>query len=123
MFVAEGVLAAWISASMEIRRGNPSEAWLARQRHKVSAGTAWLAERIGNRAFAVRNSFSQADIAIAVNLALLTFGHERGARIEEAHWRDRLPKLARYVERLEARPSFQATRPQIMASGMQDALA
>ena len=30
MVVAEGVLTAWISASMELRRGSPSEAWLAR---------------------------------------------------------------------------------------------
>jgi glutathione S-transferase len=123
MVVAEGVLNAWISASMELRRGTPSEAWLARQRHKIMAGTQWLAEQVGDKQFAVRESFGQADIVIGVNLALLSFGHARGALIEQDHWRDRLPALARYVEQLEARPSFQATRPQMMASGMQDALS
>ena len=74
MVVAEGVLTAWISASMELRRASPSEAWLARQRHKVTAGSQWLAGQIGDEEFAVRDTFSQADIAIGVNLALLTFG-------------------------------------------------
>jgi glutathione S-transferase len=107
---------------MELRRDSPSEAWLARQRHKVSAATQWLAEQIGDREFAVRDTFGQADIAIGVNLALLTFAHQRGGRIEQDHWCDRLPTLARYVKKLEARPSFQATRPQMMDSGMQDAI-
>jgi len=123
MAVAEGVLTAWISASMELRRGSPSEAWLARQQHKVSAGTEWLAQQIGDKEFAVRGTFSQADIAIGVNLTLLSFAHTRGARIEKSHWRDRLPWLARYVDRLEERPSFQSTRPQMTASGMQNAYA
>jgi glutathione S-transferase len=123
MVVAEGVLTAWIGASMELRRVSPSEAWLARQRIKVTAGTEWLAQQIGDKEFAVRDTFSQADIAIGVNLALLTFADGRGARIEEHHWRDRLPTLAHYVKRLEARPSFEATRPQMMASGMQEAFA
>lgn len=124
MVVAEGVLTAWISAAGEISRNSPSEAWLGRQRHKVTAGTDWLAERIGDREFAVRDCFSQADIAIAVNLALLTFARDRaGSAIEGTHWRERLPALARYVDRLESRPSFKATRPQPMPSGMREAFA
>ena len=123
MVVAEGVLTAWISGSMELRRDDPSAAWLNRQRHKVEAGINWIAEQIGDREFAVRGAFGHADIAIGVNLALLTFGFERsGHTIEGTHWRERLPALVRYVDRLEARPSFQATRPQMMSSGMQDAL-
>jgi len=122
MVVAEGVLDAWISASMELRRNPPSEAWMVRQRHKVAAGTKWLAARIGDREFAVRGTLSQADIAIVANLALLSFAYGRGGRVEEEHWRDRLPTLARYVDRLDSRPSFQATRPQMMGSGMTDAL-
>jgi glutathione S-transferase len=123
MVVAEGVLTAWISASAELRRPSPGGAWLERQRHKVTTGTDWLAEQIGDREFAVRDTFSQADIAIGANLALLAFGRGwNGPNIEEISWHDRLPALGRYVDRLEARPSFQATRPQMMKSGMQDAL-
>ena len=123
MVVAEGIITAWISASVELNRSSPSQAWLARQRHKVTAGTDWIAGQIGDRDFAVRGTFSQADITITANLGLLSFAYDRGGRVEEEHWRDRLPDLGRYVDRLEQRPSFQATRPQPMPAGMREALA
>jgi glutathione S-transferase len=115
MVMAEGVMTAFGNAAMEVSRDSPSEAWLARQRPKISAGIDWIAGQIGDKNYAVRDTLSQADIAIVCNLALLTFAREHnGLKVEATHWRERLPGLARYVDRLESRSTFQSTRPQPM---------
>ena len=115
MVVAEGVMTAIASAATELRRETPSAAWLERQRDKITRGTEWLAQQIGEGEFAVRDNFGQADIAIGAVLTSLTYTREAfGLRIEEVPWRERLPALARYVVRLEERASFKATQPQMM---------
>lgn len=116
MVVVEGVMTAAASAATELRREMPSAAWLGRQRDKITGGSEWLAQQIGDKLYAVRDSFGQADIAIGSVLTSLTYMREAfGLHTETVHWRERLPALARYVDRLEKRPSFQATRPQMMA--------
>jgi glutathione S-transferase len=120
MVVAEGVLNATGHVAFELMREHPSAAWLERQRNKMRQGVDWIGERVGARSFAV-GDFTQADIAVAVTLTSLEFIRASyGFELEEEPWRERLPFLGLYVDRLEQRPSFIATRPAPMEGTVQE---
>lgn len=82
-----------------------SKEWTARQRRKIDGGIGDIARRIGDRAFAVGNSFTLGDIAVGTVLGYLS------VRYAEYDWRKQYPNLAAFSARLEQRPSFAATVP------------
>ena len=105
--IADGVCDAVILVMFERMRpeGQQSSPWIARQRRKIDGGIAALAVAVGDRRFAVGDSFGLADIAIGSVLGYL------GVRFPEKAWRDQHPALAAYADALFVRPSFAATMP------------
>jgi glutathione S-transferase len=115
MVLADGIMEAGSWLIRELTRSESSNAWIERQRAKITRASETIAAAIGDDAFAVRDEFGQADIAITVNLKMIdTFAELFDAPVEETSWRIRLPRLADYVDRIDDRPSFIATRPQPM---------
>jgi len=113
--LAEGVMMAAGSIVSELSRPNPGTAWIERQKRKVTGGIDAIERHVRGREYAVADRFGQADIGIGCNLAMLTFlAGDLDLRVAEISWRERHPDLAAYVDRLEARPSFQETRPRPM---------
>lgn len=82
-----------------------SEAWMGRQRRKMDGGVREMARSIGERTWAVGDSFGLGDIALGCTMGVLDL------RFPEMPWRQDYPKLAQYVDRLGERPSFRATVP------------
>ncbi len=102
--IADGVCDAVVLLFFERRREAPSAAWMARQRRKVEGGVRALAARAGE-GFLVGGRFGLADIAAGTALGYLA------VRFPEFDWPGQYPALAAMQARLEARPSFAATRP------------
>ena len=82
-----------------------SQNWMDRQLRKVHGGVAELARLIGERRFAVGDSFGLGDIAAACTLGYLA------VRFQELDWRAQYPAMARYMDGLMQRPSLRATTP------------
>jgi len=80
-------------------------AWIARQKGKVEAGIAALERELGGKAYLHGDAMTLGDIACACALLWLEF------RMPEFGWRRAHAALGRWIERLEARPSFADTRP------------
>lgn len=80
-------------------------AWIARQKSKVEAGIAALERELGGKAYLHGDAMTLGDIACACALLWLEF------RLPEFGWRRAHAALGRWIERLEARPSFAETRP------------
>ena len=89
----------------KMRAGGGSPEWLARQRRKIDGGLAEMAKIVGSRQWATGNSFSLGDIAVGTAVAYLS------VRFQELPWRTLYPDLALLSDRLEQRPSFQASVP------------
>jgi glutathione S-transferase len=70
-------------------------------REKLPPLFGYLEKEIGDKQFLAGGAFSIADIAVAT--MLVNFQHA-GENIDAASW----PKLAAYVNRIHARPSFKA---------------
>lgn len=105
--IADGACDALVLMFFENARGEGrrSEPWLARQRRKVDGALRELARVIGDAPYCVDGRFTQADISVGALLGYLR------VRWPQIVWMDRYPGLARLSDRLEARPSFAATRP------------
>lgn len=106
--LADGILDAGILHRWERTQRVPSRqdpAWLARQELKVERGLEGAARELGERVWCVGQCFSLADIALGCTLGWLVF------RFPELDWPQRHPNLARFLERIEARPSFAQTSP------------
>jgi glutathione S-transferase len=115
MVLADGILSSASTIIRELTRPPSSAAWLARYRDKITRASEALDAAIGDADFVHRDRFGQGDIAIGVNLKMIdTMTDLFGQQIELEPWHQRLPRLARYVARLDERPSFVATRPQPM---------
>jgi len=80
-------------------------AWIARQKSKVEAGIAALERELGGKAHLHGDAMTLGDIACACALLWVEF------RMPEFAWRRSHAALGRWIERLEARPSFAETRP------------
>jgi glutathione S-transferase len=114
--LAEGVMMAAGSIVSELSRPNPGRAWMERQKRKVIGGIDAIEHQVRGKEFAIGSRFGQADIGIGCNLSMLTFlATDLDLRIAEISWRENRPELAAYVDRLEARPSFQKTQPRSMS--------
>lgn len=114
--LATGVCDAFVLVFFERMRpaAHRSQPWTDRQMRKVHGGVAEIARVIGDRRYAVGDAFGIADISAGSALGWLD------VRSPELGWRETHPSLARYMDGLAARPSFQATTPypQNISSGV-----
>lgn len=106
--LADGICDAAANVFLEARRpdGERSEAWIARQRAKVTAALQSAAEELGTNAWCLGNAFTLADIAMGCALGYLAF------RFPDIDWRAAHPNLAGLHDKLMRRPSFADTVPQ-----------
>jgi glutathione S-transferase len=107
--LADGVCDAIVLTVLEGQRSPEMQSsdWLTRQRTKIEAGVADFDRRIGNRTWLVADEYSLADIAVACTLAYLDL------RLPDCNWREQYPRLVKLSDRLEKRPAFQASRPEL----------
>jgi len=108
--LADGILDASIGARMEqVWPGRPaaqrSQAWIDRQMSRVDSALVAMSSGLGDKTWCHGNGLTLADIAAGCALGYLDF------RYPQLDWRARHPNLARFSERMEARPSFVETRP------------
>jgi glutathione S-transferase len=106
--LADGVCDAVVLVVLERSRPGDLQSgdWIGRQTRKIEAGTAELERLLGASEWFTASGFGLADIAAGCALGYLDL------RLPEFDWRRRHPVLARYFARLDARPSFSATRPE-----------
>lgn len=106
--LAMGICDAVVLLIMEGQRevAAQSDRWIARQKAKVDTGVVALSTALGEDDWLVGGTITIADIAAGCALAYLDL------RLPNFEWRQRFPNLLSYSDRLEARPSFQATRPE-----------
>jgi glutathione S-transferase len=106
--LADGVSDAVVLIVLESKRRADliSQDWLTRQRAKVDAGLKALAGMLKGKTWFVGEHMSVADIAAACTLAYVD------TRVPGVAWRTKYPVLAAFSDRMEARPSFAATRPE-----------
>ena len=101
---------------MEMHRPQPGVDWIDRQTRKIDGGLAALDQLYEQRAIA-GETIDLGDIAVATTV--LVFEHAVTAGyspdIAAMRWRGKYPALTKFVESVEQRPSFVATRPQEMA--------
>lgn len=106
--LADGVCDATVLVVLE--RSRPADLqsgdWVGRQMRKIEAGTAELARLLGSAEWFTASGFGLADIAAGCALGYLDL------RLPEHDWRSRHPVMGRWFGRLDARPSFAATRPE-----------
>jgi glutathione S-transferase len=105
--LADGICDAAVAIVLEKKRDAPRQdpAWMERQRGKIDAATEALARALGQSEYFQGRAFSLADLAIGCALFYVEF------RLPEVGWRAKYPALKAWAERIEARPSFTATRP------------
>ena len=108
--LADGVLDAAVLARMEAtwdgrRDSERCQAWIDRQLATIHRGLQAMAAGLGDRPWCVDVHLSLADIAVGVALGYLSF------RFPQIDWRGPYPALARLSDKLEARASFNDTRP------------
>jgi glutathione S-transferase len=102
--LADGILDAAVLIRVEGLRpeAQRSAAWVSRQKSKMTAAAGYLNRQLTQRAFAVGNVFTLADIACAVMLSYLQF------RFPDERWDEQFPQLANHWRAMEQRPSFLA---------------
>ena len=105
--LGDGIADAGIAARLEGQRDAAKQeaAWIARQMDKVDAGSPAAARALGDAPFYGGKQPNLADIAMACMLFWVEF------RMPELAWREAHPNLGAWAARMEARPSFAATRP------------
>ena len=106
--LADGVCDAVVLIVLErARRAELQSAdWIARQRAKVEAGFAEAERLLDGGNWFVGDTFGLADVAVGCMLAYTAL------RLPDCDWHARCPALAAFSTRIEARPSFGATRPE-----------
>ncbi len=109
------------SLIFETHRPDPSAAWIERQTRKLHGGFAALERLHAQRAMSARSPIDLGDIAIGTTALLFEFAVAAGLSppLEALGWRGRYAALTGYLEQLETRPSFLATRPQPMEVDLQ----
>lgn len=93
--------ATWPGRSAEQR----SQAWIDRQLSRVDAALVAMSTGLGDKPWCSGIHMSLADIAVGCALGYLDF------RFPQIDWRARHANLAKLSDKLEARQSFQDTRP------------
>ncbi len=105
--LGDGIGDAGLAIFLERKRdaGGQSEDWIARQIGKVNSGIAAAARELADREYCHGLSLTLGDISLACALLWLEF------RLPEIQWRANYPNLKKWVEGLEAMPSFVETKP------------
>ncbi len=105
--LADGMCDAVVLVVLERSRPGDlqSSDWIGRQTRKIEAAAAELERLLGSGKWFTAFGFGLADIAAGCALGYLDL------RFPELDWRTRHAALAPYFARLDARPSFAATRP------------
>jgi len=105
--LADGVCDAAVAIVLERKREalRQDPAVIERARAKVDAGIAAFESLLDGHEWLDRGAPGLADFAAGCALFYVEF------RLPEVGWRSRSAALCRWAERLEARPSFAATRP------------
>ncbi|CAG4902855.1 glutathione S-transferase C-terminal domain-containing protein [Paraburkholderia saeva] len=106
--LADGMLEAAVLIRVESTQrteAHCSEAWLARQQHKIDDGLAALARGLGSKTWCTGNHYTLADIAVGCALGYLDF------RMPGLNWRELYPDLDRHFQKLSLRQSFIDTVP------------
>lgn len=104
--LCDGICDALILMFFEKQRtAGQSPEWTARQRRKVDGGLREMARHVGDREYAVGNMFGLGDIAVATVTGYI------GVRWPDLGLRTMYPNLAAFSDRMEQRPSLQASRP------------
>ena len=104
--LCDGVCDAVVLSLFEkMRAGGGSPEWLARQRRKIEGGMAEMARLVGQRQWAVGESFSLGDIAVGTAAGYVSL------RYPDLAWRTLHPDLAVLCERLAQRKSFTDSMP------------
>lgn len=106
--LADGVCEAVVLTVVERARKSSlqSEAWIARQLGKVRSGIGEAAKLLGGRHWFVSDELGLADVAVGCMLAYVEL------RVPDVEWRKTHSMLDDFSGRVEARPSFQCTRPE-----------
>lgn len=107
--LADGICDAVVLIVLETHRpaSLQSADWIGRQQAKIDAGVAALARQLGDAQWFEGDDLSLADIAAGCMLGYLDL------RLPDYDWRSGAPNLAAFAAKMEARPSFQATRPEV----------
>ena len=108
--LADGVLDAAILARLEATwdgrtKEQRSQAWIDRQRAKISASLKAMSRGLADKPFCAGIHLSLADIAVGCALGYLDF------RFPELAWRGEHPNLAKLQDKLMQRASFADTLP------------
>ena len=104
--LCDGVCDAVVLSLFEkMRAGGASPEWLARQRRKIVGGMAEMARLVGQRQWAVGETFSLGDIAVGTAAGYVSL------RYPDFQWRTPHPDLARFSDRLAQRQSFKDSVP------------
>jgi glutathione S-transferase len=82
-----------------------SQAWMDRQRGKITAGVAAMAKGLADKPFCSGIHLSLSDIAVGCVLGWLDH------RFPEIDWRADHANLVKLYDKLMLRPSFAETRP------------
>jgi glutathione S-transferase len=106
--LADGVCEAAVLARLEANwggrvSGERSQAWIDRQRGKVSASLKSMSQGLGDKPFCAGIHLSLADVAVGCALGYLDF------RFPDIEWRTAYPNLAKLHDKLLQRPSFAET--------------
>jgi len=103
---ADGILDAATTIYIETHRRPEalrSDNWIARQQSKIHAALSHMEQQLGDQAFCMGISLTLADVAVGCALGYLDL------RFPDIDWRSQHPNLQRLNEKLQERPSFQAT--------------
>jgi len=108
--LADGVLDAAILARLEATwsgrsDGQRSQAWIDRQMSRVHASIKAMSQGLGEKSWCSGTHFTLADVAVGCALGYLDF------RFPHIDWRSEYPNLAKFNEKVAARPSFVDTAP------------
>ena len=105
--LGDGIGDAGLAIFLERKRdaGGQSKDWIGRQIGKVNSGIAAAARELADREYCHGLSLTLGDISLACALLWLEF------RLPEIQWRANYPNLKKWVEGLEAMPSFVETKP------------
>jgi glutathione S-transferase len=107
VMLADGISDAGVAIFLERKRPADKQdaAWITRQQGKITRGLDMLEGRASADTWLGGDSMNLADIAGCCTLLWLDL------RLADLAWRASRPALARLVETLAARPSFQSTIP------------
>lgn len=102
--LAQGIMDAAVTRLMETRRptAQQSQEVVAKQEHKIHNALRFAAARLVDGEFLVGERFTIADIAMATALGYVDFRYSSA-------WHTEYSELSRWVENIQARPSFLAT--------------